>query len=149
MSLVSRFGGRIWDPWREFGQLQHEMNRLLSGARVFNGGGPRAYPPVNLYANENNLLLTAELPGIDPEHVDITVTGATLTIKGERPPMAPQSGESFHRRERLGGQFAREISLPYEVDPTKTEASYHKGVLTVKMSRPESLKPRKVLVKSA
>ncbi|MGE5195574.1 MAG: Hsp20/alpha crystallin family protein [Deltaproteobacteria bacterium] len=149
MNLLSRFGGRIWDPWREIGQLQNEMNRMLAGARAYSGYGPREFPPVNLYVNDQDLLLTLEIAGIDPSKVDVTVTGDTVAVRGERTAEAVGHGESFHRRERPVGKFSREVQLPFEVDPSKTEASYERGVLTVRMSRPESLKPRKVTVKSA
>jgi HSP20 family protein len=149
MNLLSRFGGRIWDPWREIGQLQNEMNRMLAGARAHSGFGPREFPPVNLYVNDHDLLLTLEIAGIDPSTVDVTVTGDSVSIRGERPADAVRQGESFHRRERPVGRFSRELQLPFEVDPSKTEASYERGVLTIRMTRPESLKPRKVAVKSA
>lgn len=149
MNLLNRFGGRVWDPWREIGQLQNEMSRMLAGARTHSGFGQREFPPVNLYANEHELLLTLELAGIDPAKVDVTVTGDTVTIKGERPADAAQPGESFHRRERPAGSFKRAVQLPFAVDPAKTEATYEKGVLAVRLGRPDSQKPKKVLVKSA
>lgn len=151
MNLLSRFGGRIWDPRREMGQLQNEMNRLLSGARVYAGVAPREFPLINLYTNAqtDELLLTLEVPGIDPEKIDVTVTGATVTLRGERVGDDPRNVENFHRRERPVGSFEREVKLPFDVDPSRTEACYAKGVLKLKMTRPESLKPRKVAVKSA
>jgi HSP20 family protein len=149
MSLLSRFGGRIWDPWREIGQLQNEMNRLLVGARANGGSGQRDFPPANLYVNDQDLLLTLEVPGVDPARVDITVTGDTIELKGERPAEPVKPGESFHRRERPSGQFKRAIQLPFEVEPSKTEATYEKGILKVRMARPESQKPKKVTVKPA
>jgi HSP20 family protein len=149
MNLLNRFGGRIWDPWREIGQLQNEMNRMLAGARSYTGLGQREFPPVNLYANEHDLLLTLEVPGIDPAKVDVTVTDDTVTIRGERPAEAAQPGQSFHRRERPSGQFQRAVQLPFAVDSSKTEATYERGVLAVRLARPESQKPKKVLVKSA
>jgi HSP20 family protein len=102
-----------------------------------------------LYANDHDLLLTLELAGIDPAKVDITVTGDTVTIGGERPTEAARPGESFHRRERPSGSFKRAVQLPFAVDPAKTEATYEKGVLAVRLGRPESQKPKKVQVKSA
>ncbi|HTI49412.1 MAG TPA: Hsp20/alpha crystallin family protein [Planctomycetaceae bacterium] len=148
MNLFSRFGGRVWDPWREMGQLQSEMSRLLAGTR--NAGFPqREYPPVNLYVNDNDLMLTLEMPGVDPSQVDVTVTGDTVAVTGERSAQAIKSGDNLHRRERPSGQFRRTLQLPFEVDPNRTEASYEKGVLRVKMTRPETQKPRKVTVKPA
>ncbi|MBS0266985.1 MAG: Hsp20/alpha crystallin family protein [Planctomycetes bacterium] len=149
MNLLSRFGGRVWDPWREIGQLQNEMSRLLTGARAFNTGGAREFPPVNLYVKEHEVLLTLELAGIDPETVEITVTGDAVTISGDRPAEVPQQGQNFHRRERFAGQFQRTVQLPFEVDSHKTEATYDRGVLCVRLGRPESQKPKKVVVKTA
>jgi HSP20 family protein len=148
MSLLSRFGGRVWDPWREIGHLQNEMGRMLAGARSFNGVGQREFPPVNLYVKEHDLLLTLEIAGIDPAGVDITVTGDTVTISAERPADVQQPGQAFHRRERLTGRFQRAVQLPFEVDPHKTEATYERGVLSIRLGRPESQKPKKVLVKT-
>jgi len=149
MNLLSRFGGRVWDPWRELGQLQNEVSRVLAGARALAGSGDREVPPVNLYVNEQEVLLTLEMPGIDPAKIDVTVTGDTVTLRGERTIETGKDGETFHRRERPSGRFNRELELPFEVDPSKTEASYERGVLKVRLGRPESLKPRKVTVKSA
>lgn len=146
MSLLSRFGGRIWDPWREMGQLQHEMNRLLAHARPYGGAG-REYPPVNLHVKDHDLMLTLEVPGIDPSKVEVTVTGDSVTINGERAAEGAGNGKSFHRRERPSGPFSRTLQLPFDVDPERTEASYDKGVLRVKLTRPEAQKPRKVTVK--
>jgi HSP20 family protein len=125
------------------------MNRMLAGARTYTGLGQREFPPVNLYVNEHDLLLTLELAGIDPAKVDVTVTNDVVEIRGARPTEAVRTGENFHRRERPTGSFQRAVQLPFAVDPSKTEATYEKGVLAVRLSRPESQKPKKVLVKSA
>jgi HSP20 family protein len=148
MNLLDRFGGRMWDPWREIGQLQNEMSRMLAGARTHADFGQREYPPVNLYANEHDLLLTLELAGIDPAKIDVTVTDDTVTIRGERAAEAVRSGENFHRHERVAGPFKRALQLPFAVDPSKTEATYERGVLAVRLARPESQKPKKVSVKT-
>jgi len=149
MNLLSRFGGRLWDPWREIGQLQHEMGRLLTGARAMTGLGPREYPPVNLYVNEHDILLTLELPGIDPSKVEVTVTGDAVSVRGDRPKEVQQTSQNFHRRERPSGAFDRKVELPYEVDPAKTSATFERGVLKVKLARPESQRPRKVSVSTS
>jgi HSP20 family protein len=148
MNLLNRFGGRIWDPWREIGQLQNEIGRVLEGARRHTGFGQRELPAVNFYANENDVLLMLELAGIDPAKVDITLTGDTVTIQGEHATETVGPDENFHRRERPTGSFKRTVQLPFAVEPAKTEATYEKGVLSVRLGRPESQKPKKVLVKS-
>jgi len=149
MNLLSRFGGRLWDPWREIGQLQQEMGRLLNSTRTLSGHDVREAPPVNVYANDNDILITLESPGIDPSLVDVTVAGSTVTLAGKLGCDRPDEGTGFHRRERPVGQFSRRLQLPFEVDPGKTEASYDRGVLSVKLSRPESAKPRRITVKAS
>ena len=149
MSSVNRGAGRVWDPWREMAQLQSEVSRLFSGGRAANGVRAREYPPVNLYAGEHSLALTTEVPGIDPATLDITVTGDTITIRGERRTEEVNPSQNFHRRERLSGQFSRTLQLPCAVDPTKTEAKYDKGTLTVTLARPEVTRPKKVSVTAA
>lgn len=135
------------DPWRDLARLQNEVNRLFAGARP-DSAVSREYPPVSLYAGEDTLVLTSELPGVEPENLDITVTGDTITLRGTRPAEALSEGASFHRQERTSGQFTRTLQLPFEVDPEKTEAKYEKGVLQVRLTRPEKMKLKKVTVKA-
>lgn len=147
MNLLGRFGGRVWDPWREIGQLQNEMSRMLAGARSLSRTGQPEFPPVNLYVKDHDLLLTLEIPGVDPANVDVSVTGDSVRISGERLPDDVTAGQNLHRHERLTGRFERSVQLPFEVDPSKTDAVYERGVLSLRMARPESQKPRKVTVK--
>jgi HSP20 family protein len=150
MSVGSnRVAARVWDPWREIAQLQREVGRLFGGSRGVPGLTAREYPPVNLYAGEQNLILTTEVPGVDPESIDVTVTGDTITLKAERKPEGPAAGDTFHRRERPSGTFTRTLQLPCAVDPGKTEARYEKGTLTVTLTRPEVSRPKKVNVVAA
>lgn len=148
MNLLSRFGGRLWDPLREMNQLQREMGRLLNSARPLVGFETREAPPVNVYVNDNDILITLEVPGIDPAQVEIVVAGSSLTLKGQRFAEPAPEQTSFHRRERPVGEFSRKLQLPFEVDATRTEATYDKGVLSVRLTRPESSKPRKIAIKT-
>lgn len=149
MVLFSNGGRKAWDPWNELSQLQQEVNRLFSGARPgVRGAATREFPPVNLLTGEDHLILTTEVPGIDPQQLDITVTGDTITLRGGRAAEELKDGQGYHRQERPYGQFVRTVQLPYEVDPEKTEARYEKGVLSVKLVRPEQLKLKKVVVKA-
>jgi len=125
------------------------MTRVLAGVRAHSNVGRHEYPPVNLYVNNHDRLLTLEAAGLDPAKIDVTVSGDSVTIRGVRPAEAAPSGENFHRRERPAGQFERAVQLPFEVDPSQTEATYEKGVLSVRLARPESQKPKKVSVKAA
>lgn len=138
---------RHWDPFREIDQLQREMNRLFANRLPANGFRRAEYPPVNLWHNAEGLVLTAELAGLDPEKLDVTVTSNTVTLRGTPEVQELGEGESWYRRERPVKPFARTVELPFEVNPQRAEATYEKGVLTLRLPRPEEQKPRKVTVK--
>lgn len=135
-----------WDPWRELNQLQTEMNRLFSGfARP--GSRREVFPAVNLYQNAESVVLTAELPGLDPDNLEITVAGRAVTLRGRHPQRELQDGETWLRQERPTGEFARTVELPCEVEPDRAEAGYERGVLVLKLFRPEEHKPKKVTIR--
>jgi HSP20 family protein len=135
--------------WEEMEKLQRRMNRLLDAG----GGGPRfsapTYPAVNVWVNEEGQLITAEMPGLKPDDINIDVTGDALSISGSRQPDQVAQGASFHRRERNYGSFSRTIQLPFMVDPRKVEASFHNGVLLIKLPRAEADKPKRISITAA
>jgi HSP20 family protein len=141
MSFVRWFES---DPFAELNRLQREMNRVFT-ARERAG----VFPPLNVYDDGESLIVQAEMPGVDAKSLDITVTGDTLTVRGER--RAPELGESvsFHRQERQFGRFQRSLTLPEAVNGDKVLASYNDGVLEVRMPRAESAKPRKIEVRAS
>ncbi len=139
-----RIGG-IRDPFREMERLQREVNKVFSGAGQ---SLSREIPPVNAWIGEGDVVVAAELPGIDPAKVDISVVGDTLTISGFREAEALKEGASYHRQERDYGRFSRTIQLPFHVEAGRVEARYERGVLTIEMPRAEADKPRKITVKS-
>jgi HSP20 family protein len=126
------------------------MNRLFdrygNGAnRLFGLGG---YPAVNLWEDNDNVYLEAELPGVEFKDLEIYVSGGNeLTLKGERKPAVPERGV-WHRQERTFGAFSRSLTLPFPVDPDKVEARLENGVLFVKLAKHEAAKPRKIKVKA-
>ena len=111
------FGWGRMDPFEEMRRLQDEMNRLFSSTAVSRRRPPAGFPAVNAYANENGIALTAELPGVRAEDLDISVFRDTLTLRGKRE--APEEATAYHRRERLQGEFVRSINLPFQVDPER------------------------------
>jgi len=137
-------------PWREMERLQHEMNRLFADSFSLAGGrtAPQ-YPAINVWTNEDGAVLTAELPGVNVDDIDISVVGDTLTLNGTRQPDKLQEGDKYHRRERNYGKFTRTFQLPFHVETDKVEAIFEKGVLHLSLPRAEVDKPKKIAVKSA
>ncbi len=133
-----------WDPFRDF---ERNVGSLFSG--VPRRARYSAYPLVNIWGNNEGLSLEAEIPGADPDKLNISVEGNRITISGTREAGGKEEETSFHRRERETGSFKREFELPYDVEAEKIDASYEMGVLTVRMSRHEKDKPRKIEVKAS
>ena len=134
-----------WDPFHELGRLQEEVNRLFSGVVQSTSDAP----PINLYAGRDDVIVTAEVPGANPEDVKISVVESTVTLTVSRPLEEEAPGKTFHRRERTGGAVTRTLQLPFRVDADKVEARIQKGVLQVRLPRSEADKPRSISVKSA
>lgn len=128
------------EPWREFDQADPEIFRTLSPAKV-------EFPPVNLWKSEDMAFVTTEIPGVDPEGVEINVIGKTITLSFERKPEELKEGESYTRKERWYGEFSRTIELPFNVQVDKVEAKFSKGILYIELPRVEAEKPRKITVK--
>lgn len=135
--------------FREMERLRREMNQLFD--RVDRGptlGMASGYPAMNVWANADGVIVTAEVPGCDLENLEISVHNNTLTLRGERTEEALDDEEvTYHRRERSCGQFQRAFQLPYEVEADAVEASYTNGVLHITLPRAEADKPKKIEVK--
>ena len=130
------------DPFALMRRLHEDLNRAWQPATA------RGFPAVNIWQGPDSTAVTAELPGVEPAHLDIQVKEDLLTISGER--KAPQDGEAaWHRRERAFGRFSRAIQLPYRVDPDKVEARFEHGVLQIELHRPDEDKPRRIDIKAA
>lgn len=135
---------RHWDPFRDF---PHEVGRLFESLEPAQPGRvARGVPPINLYDAGEAYILTARLPGVGPEEVDLSITGETLTMRGDRnhPPGVPE--ESYRRQERQFGRWTRTITLPDRVDGANVSASFADGVLTVTLPKAEESRPRQISV---
>ena len=132
-------------------QLQNEMNQwfenIFEDAPAQRGYGAR-YPGVNVWEEGDAAYVEAELPGLSMDEIEVLVTGNEVTINGERKLAEPENA-TYQRRERASGRFSRTLTMPWAVDPDHVEAKLHEGVLTVKLPRSESCKPRKIQVLSA
>lgn len=135
--------------WEEMNRMQREFERMAS---AFSTDGDRVaatFPAMNAWTNDNEEIVTAELPGVNPSDIEISVVNDVLTISGERKPVDPAEDMRYHRRERLCGKFSRSIQLAFVVDPNQVNAVYENGILSVKLPRAEADKPRKIAVKSS
>ncbi len=145
-----------WEPVRELTTLQHEMNRLFStffdspfttsstDAAAGTTAPRRWVPAMDLTETEDHFVLRADLPGLGEEDVKLEVEDRVLTIAGERRSEHEVKKGGFHRVERGSGSFSRSLTLPEGVDPDAIAASFDKGVLEVRIPKPEERKPRRV-----
>lgn len=136
---LSRTG--FWDPLLPMRRMQREVERLFEGGLRGLAG---EFPSMNIWTSDDDVTVTAEVPGLKAEDLDISVLGDTLTVRGSRREMELKEGERYHRRERGYGDFVRTIQMPYRVDSDKVEARYERGVLTITLPRSEEDRPRKI-----
>ena len=137
---------RRWDPFREF---QQEVGRLFDSLEPLHEARlTRQFPPINLYDAGDRYILTAPVPGMSPEELDLSITGETLTFRGERQRSEGVLDESFRRQERPLGRWTRTVTLPDRVEGGQVSASYALGVLTVSLPKSEGARPRKIPVGS-
>lgn len=132
--------------WREMDRLQREMNRLFNRFDSPGLPGVSGYPTVNIWVKEDSQIVSAELPGVDIEDIDLRVEGDLFTISGERKAGELPEGARQIRKERSFGKFSRTFQLPHAVDPGKIEARFKNGVLIVIMPRAEEDKPKKIKI---
>lgn len=138
----------IWfdrDPFADIDRLRRRMNRLLSSG--LRPGLSGAFPPINLWSGSDKVVLSAEVPGVEKEDMDISVENDVLTLKGQREPEKLEEGEAFRRSERGYGAFRRVIGLPFAVDPEQVSAQYKDGILRIELKRHEASKPKRIEVK--
>jgi HSP20 family protein len=108
-----------------------------------------SFPAINVWAVEESALVTAEMPGVSKDDLELNVTGDTLTLSGTRNPDELPEDAHYHRRERSYGAFNRSIQLPYTVDVNKVKATFKNGILKVELPRIEAEKPKRITVKAA
>lgn len=139
MLFTSIYGA---DPFSDIRRLQREMNRVFEGYSP----EPEDFPVVNVWSNKDELLVTAEIPGVDPKDISISVNQDILTIEGDRKSEELQERVVCHRSERGAGRFVRALRLPFDVESDKVKARHKLGVLTITMPRAEASKPKKIAI---
>src|SRR5215472_15674019 len=142
-----------WDPFRSVWTLRDTFDRLVydNVVRPTSGllSGGRSYLPVDVIERDGGYVLRATMPGIDPDDVQITLTGTTVTIQGESRREEEQEGQSWIVRERRGASFYRSVTLPAPIDADRAEARYEHGVLTLALPKAQGAQPRQIRLKGS
>ena len=134
--------------WREMERMQREMNRLFTDYSPARYRSAPSYPAMNLWADEESVIIRAELPGLKPDDLDISIDEGDLTLSGRRHPDEMPEDATYHRQERNYGSFTRSIRLPFKIEADDVEATMKNGMLTLMLPRAEEDKPKKIAIKT-
>lgn len=135
---------RGWDPFRE---LQREVGRIIESFDPLQvARRVEVFPPMNLYDAGDRYVLTAQLPGLTSGDIELTITGETLTMRGERKRPEGIKDESYRRQERPMGRWSRTVTLPDRVDNEQVSASFAGGILTISLPKAAEARPRHIAV---
>ena len=138
-----------WEPFDEMMSMRESMDRLFEDffSRRPRTSGPLVWQPaLEVFETDNEIVVKAELPGIDPKSVSVTVTAEGLTIKGEARAEHEDKGRNYYRRELRYGSFQRTVPLPNEVKSDETKATFKHGILEVTIPKAERVRPKTVSV---
>ncbi len=141
-----------WDPYREMLSLRQTMDRLFEDTFLWparsqyemSGGNL----PLDIYQTKNDVVVKAALPGLKPEEVDISLSGETLTIKGEHREEKEVKEAEYIRREHRYGSFSRTVTIPVAIQSDKAQATFDNGILTLTLPKAEAVKPKQIKVKA-
>lgn len=134
------------NPWREMDRIREEMNRLFNG---ISRPTTENFPAMNVWTNQEEAIITAELPGYQIKDLQLTISKDELHIKGSRKPEELQEGMQLHRQERNYGEFERSVRLPFLVDVDKVTARLENGILKLTLPRAEADKPKKISIQTS
>ena len=146
MIITPTIQRRFWNPWDAMELFQEEMNQLLG---ALEGGRSGDFPAVNIWNSPENAVLTAEIPGIDPKDLELTVQNDTVTIRGSRRQPEAEGPENCLRQERFFGEFTRSFTLPFTVNAANVTAKAENGMLCIVLPRSEAEKPLSIKVQAA
>ncbi|MFW6254038.1 MAG: Hsp20/alpha crystallin family protein [Chitinivibrionales bacterium] len=138
----------LWDVdlWREMERLRREMDGLFSN--YGRASGATTYPLLNVYDDKDNIVVTAELPGMTRDQVNITFSEGVLTIAGKQQPLARVKDMTVVRQERAAGEFEKTLRIPTKVEQDKISASFDNGVLTIQMPKAEEARPKTIAIEA-
>ncbi len=149
--LTDRHASRWASPFEELERMQRQMEWLTGSLSrdLFREPTAGVFPLMNVTEDKDSFYVRAELPGLKPDELDISVTGDTLSLSGERKIPAEDENAQYHRREREAGKFSRIVSLPSHVDTGKVDARCEDGILTVVLPKAEAAKPKQITIKAS
>lgn len=139
------------NPWLEFERIRQGLDELAHSYTDQDRGRVHAnvYPALNVFEETDKMVITAEMPGVKPEDLEVSLQGDTLTVQGRRTSQNEEGIQSFHRREMESGSFSRALSLPVKVDPGRIEARLANGILTMTLMKAVEATPRQIRVQTA
>jgi len=147
-TLFNAPGRRLGSRFNDLDEMRQRMDRLFDvfGDRRQTRSGAGVFPAINITEDVDTYTVSAELPGLKSEDLDLNVTANQLTLAGERKITAEAEEVHYHRREREAGKFSRAIALPGDVDPDGSKARLVDGILTITVPKVEKAKPKQISV---
>jgi len=139
-----------WYPFFDVSKTFDEMDRFFGAVNRparFRNVPQGTFPTINAYDQENKTVVVAEIPGVDPDALEVTVVNDTVTLKGKRAD-GPEENQRVHRKERGTGNFSRTLTLPDAVNPDTVQARYENGILRVTLEKAAEAKAKKIAVQS-
>lgn len=136
------------NPWAEFERIRQGLDELSRGYgdKGKHQGRANVYPALNIYEEKDRLIVTAELPGVKVQDLNLSVEGETLTLQGKRDTRQPNVNVSYHRREVESGSFSRAVTLPVKINVEQVTARLVNGILTVTLMKASEATPRQITV---
>lgn len=137
-----------WNPWKEFMDIRDEFDRMMDIFRpefTLWGRYPKV-PAVDVYEDEENVYVKAELPGLKKEDISLTIEGDTLILSGKKSVTKEEKKENYYRKEIREGAFSRTVDIPYPVDKEKATATYQDGILEVVLPKTPEAKRKTVKI---
>jgi HSP20 family protein len=138
---------REWEEFPTLTGLRRQMNRLLDYFPNAEEPAFEWWPPVNVTETPETVVVTAEIPGLEPKEIEISVVGDTLTIRGEKRVEREDKGKTWYRREIAGGKFTRSFTLPTSVDAEHVDATSKAGLLVITLPKRAEARAKKIEVK--
>lgn len=135
----------VWNPLADAREFRRAVNRIFGPVH----GIGVTFPPLNIQANEEEAVVSAEVPGLGKDDIEISIEGATVTITGSREAAEAEEGAAYVRQERFSGRFHRVVELPFKVEAGEVKAQLRNGLLVIRLPRAESDRPHKIEIRNS